>query len=136
VSNDGLIICAECGRAMDIEAARCRWCGAVLGEHPPNGASGCLRALGWVGFVVFCTLLSGGVTALIVCRDQLENPGCGYPAGFGAILGFIAALAIAAAWRMGTGGWGRRRLLCPSCGRRTAPGPECQWCDQPLGGGG
>jgi hypothetical protein len=23
---------------------------------------------------------------------------------------------------------------CPSCGQRTAPGPECRWCDQPMGG--
>ena len=24
---------------------------------------------------------------------------------------------------------------CPSCGQRTAIGPECQWCDWPLGSG-
>lgn len=25
-------------------------------------------------------------------------------------------------------------VTCPSCGQRTAPGTECQWCDQPMGG--
>ena len=25
-------------------------------------------------------------------------------------------------------------VTCPACGQRTAPGVECQWCDEPLGG--
>jgi len=27
-------------------------------------------------------------------------------------------------------------VVCPSCSQRTAPGSECQWCDQPIGGEG
>jgi hypothetical protein len=147
-------VCQGCGGLRSPQVTSCYRCGTErpLGARPAESgrkrvAAGGMRQAVGVGCgvvaVVAVILAAAGISSL--AHGLGDTLSAGDWAKVWAVLIPVGIVGILASWLIGT----RRRvpremptplcdelIACPSCGQRTAPGAECQWCDEALGGEG